>query len=328
MEGRESRESPAVMPSHCVIIPTCNRAGWLPGAVRSALEQTVESLQVIVVDDGSTDDTPDVCRDLQRQDGRVRVCRQPNAGLAAARNTGLQAAEGRWAAFLDDDDLLHPQALARLSAAAGDALAAVSWAQTFHSGRRDLTAAEALAAPDEYALRPWGEQKPREHLDVVELVLRPLVPINAAVFDAARLREVGGFRSDLREAEDYDLWLRLCADAPVPVVHEFLALVRTHPEQMSGSLLRMARTTRSVLERFLAECPEVEARVPARALRHRLAHLAREEAYAALLAGQSADAARASWDAIRRRPLHWKSWLYLGFSPVPGAYRALRALKA
>ena len=148
MEGRESRESPAVMPSHSVIIPTCNRAGWLPGAVRSALEQTVESLQVIVVDDGSTDDTPDVCRDLERQDGRVRVCRQPNAGLAAARNTGLQAAEGRWAAFLDDDDLLLPQALARLSAAAGDALAAVSWAQTFQSSRRaaPFEAAPALVA--------------------------------------------------------------------------------------------------------------------------------------------------------------------------------------
>lgn len=315
------------MPSHSVIIPTYNRAGWLPGAVRSALEQTVDSLQVIVVDDGSTDDTPDVCRDLERQDPRVRICRQSNAGLAAARNTGLQAAEGRWTAFLDDDDLLHPQALARLSAAAAGGPAAASWAQTFQSSRRDLVAAEVLAAPDEYAVRPLGEELPREHLDVVELVLRPLVPINAAVFDTVRLREAGGFRAELQEVEDYDLWLRLCADATVPVVPEFLALVRTHPEQMSGSLLRMARTTRSVLERFLAEHPEIEARVPARALRHRLAHLAREEAYAALLAGRSADAARASWDAIRRRPLYWKNWLYLGCSPMPGAYRSLRRWK-
>jgi len=258
----------------------------------------------------------------------VRVCRQPNAGPAAARNTGLQAAEGRWAAFLDDDDLLHPEALARLSAAVGDAPVAVSWAQSFQSSRRDLSATEVLAAPDEYALRPWGGEPPREHLDVVELALRPLVPINAAVFDAARLREVGAFRSELHVAEDYDLWLRLCADARVPVVHEFLALVRRHPEQTSGSLLRMARATRRVLEGFLAQHPEVESRVPARALRHRLAHLAREEAYAALLAGQSADAARASWDAIRRRPLYWKNWLYLGFSPMPAAYRALRTLKA
>jgi glycosyltransferase involved in cell wall biosynthesis len=317
-------------PSLSVIIPTCNRAGWLPAAVRSALQQTVDALEVLVVDDGSTDGTQEVCRGLAAADERVRFCRQENAGLAAARNAGLAQAGGEWVAFLDDDDLLRQDALSRLveTAAAAAAPAAVGWASTYESNRPDLTADQVFEAAEEFRLQAWGAGVPRGVLQVEELVLQPMVPINAAVFGAAGLRALGGFRAELREVEDYDLWLRLSADAGIPVVHERLALVRRHPDQMSGSLKRMAAATRRVLEEFLAGRPDVAARVPRRALRHRLAHLGREEAYAALLAGDSSEAARASWYSIRRRPLQWKSWFYLGFSPMPGAYRALRARKA
>jgi hypothetical protein len=197
----------------------------------------------------------------------------------------------------------------------------------FESTRRDAGAGQVLADPAGYRVRPWPPDPPRGRLDVTELVLRPLAPINAALFDAARLKEIGSFRRELREVEDYDLWLRLSASSPLPVLDEPLALVRRHPEQMSGSLLRMAGTTRRVLEGFLADHPEIQARVEPGALRERLSTLGREQAHAALLDGQRATAARAAWSSVMRRPLAWKSWAYLLLSPVPWVYRALRGLR-
>jgi len=92
-----------------LIIATFNHARFLGAAIDSALAQTLGAVDVIVVDDGSTDDTPAV---LARYAGRVRVLRQPNRGLAAARNAGLAAARGTYVAFLDADDVMAPTKLA------------------------------------------------------------------------------------------------------------------------------------------------------------------------------------------------------------------------
>jgi hypothetical protein len=94
-----------------IIIPAYNYARYLPGAIDSALAQTHPHKEVIVVDDGSTDDTPEV---IAHYGERVRGIRQANAGLSAARNTGIQAAQYPYVAFLDADDLLGPAFLAEL----------------------------------------------------------------------------------------------------------------------------------------------------------------------------------------------------------------------
>ena len=87
----------------CLIIPTFNHACFVGAAIDSALAQTVNACEVIVVDDGSTDQTPTV---LARYAGRVRVLRQENRGLSAARNAGLAAAHGTFVSFLDADDVM------------------------------------------------------------------------------------------------------------------------------------------------------------------------------------------------------------------------------
>lgn len=91
-----------------MIIPTYNRARWLPEAIGSVLAQTRPPLEIIVVDDGSTDETREVCG---RFGDRVRYIRQDNAGVGAARNRGAAAARGNWLAFLDSDDLWKPAKL-------------------------------------------------------------------------------------------------------------------------------------------------------------------------------------------------------------------------
>lgn len=99
-------------PTVSVVVPARNRARLLPRAVGSVLDQTVSDFEVLVVDDGSTDTTPDVVRDLD--DPRIRYLGQDSTGAAAARNRGAREAAGRWLVFLDSDDEARPQWLQRL----------------------------------------------------------------------------------------------------------------------------------------------------------------------------------------------------------------------
>ena len=100
------------MPAVSVIMPAYNVAPYVGDALRSALAQTFTDLEVLVVDDGSTDATADVVAGIAARDPRVRLIRQPNRGLAGARNTGLRSARGDVFALLDSDDLWEPEFLA------------------------------------------------------------------------------------------------------------------------------------------------------------------------------------------------------------------------
>lgn len=107
-------------PRISVIVPIYNAASTLRAAVQSILTQDIAGLEVLLVDDGSTDATPGLCHDLARRDDRIQVITQKNAGICAARNRGLSAAEGVYVTFCDDDDLLLPGALALLLQKAED----------------------------------------------------------------------------------------------------------------------------------------------------------------------------------------------------------------
>src|ERR1700722_14569573 len=96
-----------------VVIPTYNRADLLPRAIESALAQTRPPAEVVIVDDGSTDDTASVVAQYAHRDAdRVRLLRVPNGGVARARNAGLAATRSEWIALLDSDDVWAPDKLA------------------------------------------------------------------------------------------------------------------------------------------------------------------------------------------------------------------------
>ena len=97
-----------------VIVPVYNSAPYLEQCVRSVLSQTYGCLEAIIVDDGCTDGSLDICRRLGAEDCRVRVISQPNGGVSAARNAGLSVAAGEWVAFVDGDDAVHPRLIERL----------------------------------------------------------------------------------------------------------------------------------------------------------------------------------------------------------------------
>ena len=184
-------------------MPAYNAAGTIAPAIRSVLAQTRSDFELIVVDDGSTDDTARVVEPF-REDERFSLDWQENLGLAGARNTGLAHARGRYVSLLDSDDLWLPSYLETvLGGLEGSGFAFAypdAWVLDEASGRirRDtFTRLYGLGEP------------PRDPA----AYLRRLVEVNfvlvAATVDRGILDEAGGYDETLRAVEDYDLWLRL-----------------------------------------------------------------------------------------------------------------------
>lgn len=188
----DTTESP---PAVSIVIPAYNAERFIPATIRSALAQTVPA-EIVVVDDGSTDSTPQILDDFG---DAVRVVRQPNAGLSAARNTGLAAASGEFLLFLDADDLLSPDTVAsQLDALAADhgADAVICRNRLFKEG----DCADNLAPIGEWRLFA-------DDLDV-HLCHFNIAPVHAFLAGRHLFKELGGFDATLRACEDHDFWVR------------------------------------------------------------------------------------------------------------------------
>jgi glycosyltransferase involved in cell wall biosynthesis len=177
-------------PTVTVVVPTRDRGHEVTGAVGSALDGQGVDLEVVVVDDGSTDDT--TARLGRLGDPRLRVLRQDPAGAAAARNTGVRSARGTWIALLDSDDRLRPGGLDRLVAATGPDVDVVSGAARFvdPDGTAEVVAPRALGA---------------EFGGVAGLFLAGTVLVRRDAWEA-----VGGQLPGLAYSENTELALRLC----------------------------------------------------------------------------------------------------------------------
>lgn len=222
-----------------VVIPAYNYARFLPEAIASVLAQTFTTLELIVVDDGSTDDTPEVCASYTEP--RFRYLRQENAGLSASRNTGIRHARFSHVAFLDADDRWDPRFLETVVAEftrLGSDFAAVATA----CSRMDSHGV-ALPPPRQNFLHE-GE------LTVATFCLRNRPLSSSIVVRRTVFEECGNFDTSLRSSEDRDMWIRIAARG-----HRFfylaapLASIRRHPENMSKNAPRMKRNSGLVLRR-------------------------------------------------------------------------------
>jgi glycosyltransferase involved in cell wall biosynthesis len=202
-----------------IIIPCYNYARFLPDAVRSVVAQTFQSWEIIIVDDGSNDDTIDIARRLMAQypDRRIRLFHQPNQGLAATRNTGASYAAGEYVLFLDADDMLAPTLLERTTAVLREH-PAVGFVYT---GMR-------LFGRDEH---DWPSVAYNRRI----LALEDYVLVHSLVRRSA-WEQVGGFDTVHfpDSFEDWDFWLRLgAAGWQGWHVNELLVLYRRHGESMT-----------------------------------------------------------------------------------------------
>jgi glycosyltransferase involved in cell wall biosynthesis len=214
-------------PRVSVIIPTYNYGSFLAECVNSVFRQSEKNVEIIIVDDGSTDNTPDVVKSFK---GRVKYIFQENKGLSAARNTGLKYASGDFVQLLDSDDLLGINAIA----------AKVKFL------RQNPSVSIAVSSPNHLFSSLRADGKPiitgdwhlyRSNLDI-HLAYFNIAPIHAFLVRRTVVERVGYFDESLKACEDYDYWLRAAALGYVPhYCGEGTAVYyRRHATSMSSNL--------------------------------------------------------------------------------------------
>ncbi len=211
-------------PEVSVIIPAFNRAAMLREAVQSVLAQTQAAFELIVIDDGSSDDTPAMLDSLCRRHSNLRFESISHRGVAAARNRGIARAQAPFIAFLDSDDLWHREKLTRqLNFMQGSPSLWISQCQEIwiRGGRR--------VNPGRRHVKRGGDL-------FIESLRTCLVSASAVIMRTALFRTLGGFDESMLAAEDYDLWLRIMLEGEVGLLDECLLTRRGgRADQLSAS---------------------------------------------------------------------------------------------
>lgn len=224
-------------PSVSVIIPTYNRAPMVVEAVESVLAQSFRDFELIVVDDGSSDNTQDL---LAPYGDALRLLRQENRGVSAARNLGLASSQGAFIAFLDSDDLWHSDKLS----------VQTSYLRTFPGA--------ALCHTDEIWVRNGARVNPgKRHAKAegkafLRLLRDSLISPSTVMIRRSVLEAAGGFDESLPACEDYALWLRISLSCSIHLIRRPLVTKRGgHPDQISRTTWGLDRFRISVLRSLL-----------------------------------------------------------------------------
>ena len=218
-----SRDAPAVS----VVISVYNGERFLREAVESVLSQTLDDLELIVIDDGSTDTTPEILAEYSAADARIVVERQANAGRAAALNRGFEIARAPLVARLDADDVALPERL--------------ELQRRFLETHRTVAAVGGAVAFIDEEGRAFAEWRyPLRH-DEISRAFESTTPLAhpAAMLRATAFEAVGGYRPVFVESEDVDLWLRLAAVQELANLPEVVLCYRMHSEQASVQRLEL-----------------------------------------------------------------------------------------
>jgi len=239
-----------------VIVPLYNKGAYVGRALRSILSQDLSDFEIIVVDDGSTDDGAEVVR--QHRDPRIRLIQQPNRGPGAARNEGLRLSQGPLAAFLDADDEWLPTYLAQAVAAlqgAGEEVATHTCTYIEEPGGKDSTTLWRQRGFQSGTFRMTAADSSEVLLHRVAFMSPCTTMVRTRV-----ARDLGGFceTDGCRNAEDAHLWLRVLLTAKVSFLVE--PHVRIHRD--ASGLSATKRLSSRPLEPFLARPDEVRALCP------------------------------------------------------------------
>jgi glycosyltransferase involved in cell wall biosynthesis len=279
-----------------VVIPTYNYHQFVVEAVESVLAQTYQPLEIIVVDDGSTDGTR---AELERFEGRIRYLFQENRGLPAARNRGIRAAEGEYVALLDADDLWAPTKIAKQVAVLerSPQVGLVFCGLT----RVDVASGQSTIRHCPPDLR--GDVRR-------QLLQRNCVTgsASAALVRRACFDKVGLFDETLRSAEDWEMWIRISRHFHFDYVQEPLIILRNHGGNMRTRIERMHEYQMKVIQRAFQDDPVQGDRL---LLRRTIAFFHSDTGQEYYWADQYPLALRHFVQAIALWPFEWRRYAFL-----------------
>ncbi|MBX3012079.1 MAG: glycosyltransferase [Caldilineaceae bacterium] len=287
------------MPLVSVIIPTYNRADLIQKTLDSVLAQTYPQIELIVVDDGSTDNTEQVVGEYDN--GSVQYIRKANGGEASARNWGIRAAKGKYIACLDSDDLWQPLKLAHQVAALEQSQAAWVYcdAELFDGATGKVI---GLYSQQHYPYQ--GSIAPKLLLD--DFIACPSPLIRRDVFE-----RVGYFNESniLRMRSDWEMWLRIAACYSVVYLSQALARYRVHAGSASQQedVLKLHQSQVQVLEQALLYAPAVYGPVRQAAFTAQYIRTGRS----LIGQGKSAEARKMFAQAIRSSPTQFQAYPFL-----------------
>ncbi len=310
------------VPRVSVIIPTFNRAHCIAGSIESVLAQSFQDLEVIVVDDGSTDDTPIV---LARFGNRIRVIRQENGGVSAARNAGIRVARADWIAFQDSDDMWRPEKLQRQIECLERHQAQMCFGRSVTDSGEVVEDLEQLAS----TCVETGVYRIDQSAAIDSVSRAPRHPyLQTLVIAKELLERVGNFDTSLCAAEDTQLIFNLAffagflyVDQPLVVIHRGTIGSLTYdprPESAARRFAAYLRVQATMYWRLLETYPQ-----KAPVSRRNLAYFISCRAELACVAGQLKLARALAKDCFVLAG-DWRTrvrgaWIYL----LPGLFRAL-----
>ena len=221
-----------------VIVPTHNRRQLLALAINAILRQRDVSIELVVVDDGSTDGTGPWLDHVAAKDSRIKVVHhaQPRF-ISGARNAGIAHASGRWVAFCDDDDLWAPDKLARQLGA-------------LRAGSARWSCTGIVDIDDRLGIIGYRHVRSGEVL--ADLLASNGVTTSSVVVELDLLRKVGGFDPALKGSEDWDMWIRLAQHSPVAAVDRPMVAYRVGTQALSMNVDHMRAGRVVIAERYAA----------------------------------------------------------------------------
>ncbi len=211
-----------VTPEVSVVMSCYNASRWLAESVDSVLSQSHGSLELVLIDNGSTDETLRIIRDMEDSDARVIGLSKQGSGLAESLNLGIDRSRGKWIARLDADDVCEPTRLERQL-------------DLFRRHPELTLTGTGCVEIDEHGRFLKQHRYPPHHNRLLSHLehMQRFFPHSSAMYRADAVREVGRYRNRFGWAEDWDLWLRLASVGQVECLREPLVRIRKHPAQMS-----------------------------------------------------------------------------------------------
>ncbi len=296
-----------------VIIPTYNRAHLLPRTIESVLSQTLKDFELIIIDDGSTDNTREVVENFQKKDKRIRYIWQENSGAPARpKNTGIKNSKGKCVAFLDDDDEWLPEKLE----------VQINLFEQKKVTNIGMIACNSLDIyEDSNATIKYKIKKRKNYFHAI-LSSCFIHSCSSVLVKKEVLKDVGFFDENLKIADDWDMWIRILNKYNFSFIKKPLIKYHIHNKNTSRKLLEVGTTDDHLIifnkhNKHYTKNPKIYS------------DKLRYDGTRYMLSFQKKEAQKSFLKSIKKNPLNLKSYVYLFISFFGiNLYRKLNSLKS